>query len=89
MEYLHRHLSTEGTQMAEMHDKTLSVSNHSRNSKLHWDIDSHPSEQPASKKNLQTINAGEGVEKKESSYIVGVNVNLRSQYKQYVNSLKK
>ena len=26
-------------------------------------------------RNLQTINAGEGVEKRESSYIVGGNVN--------------
>ena len=28
-----------------------------------------------SSKNLQTINAGEGVEKREPSYIVGGNVN--------------
>ena len=36
-----------------------------------------------------TNNAGEGVEKKESSYTVGGNVNRRSQYEQYVNSFKK
>ena len=36
------------------------------------------------KKNLQTINAGEGVEKREASYIVGENVNWYSYYgKQY------
>ena len=29
------------------------------------------------KKNLQTINAGEGVESRESSYIVDGNVNLK------------
>ena len=31
-------------------------------------------------KSLQTINAGEGVEKKESSYTVGENVNWYSHY---------
>ena len=43
-------------------------------SKLQWDITSHWSEQPSSK-NLQTINAGEGVEKRECSYTVGGNAN--------------
>ena len=39
------------------------------------------------KKNLQTINAGEGVEKREASYIVGENVNWYSYYgKQYGGS---
>ena len=28
-----------------------------------------------SDKNLQTVNAGEGVEERESSYTIGVNVN--------------
>ena len=43
-------------------------------SKLQWDSSSHQSEWPSSK-NLQTINAGEGVEKREPSYIVSGNVN--------------
>ena len=34
------------------------------------------------KKNLQTINAGEGVESRESSYIVDGNVNLKKKKKQ-------
>ena len=38
------------------------------------DIISQQSEWPSSK-NLQTINAGEGVEKREPSYTVGGNVN--------------
>ena len=39
------------------------------------------------KKNLQTINAGEGVEKREASYLVGENVNWYSYYgKQYGGS---
>ena len=43
-------------------------------SKLQWDITSHWSEWP-SLQNLQTINATEGVEKKEPSCPVGGNVN--------------
>ena len=41
------------------------------------------------KKNIETINAGEGVEKREPSYTVGRNVNWYSHYgKQYEGSLK-
>ena len=41
------------------------------------------------KKNLQTINAGEGVEKREPSYTVGGNVNWYSHYgEQYEGLLK-
>ena len=40
--------------------------------------------------NLQTINAGEGVEKREPSYTVGGNVNWYNHYgDQYVGSLEK
>ena len=40
-------------------------------------------------KNLQTINAGEGVEKREPSYTVGGNVNWYSHYgEQYGHSLE-
>ena len=49
---------------------------------------SHWSEWPSSK-NPQTINAGEGVEKREPSYTVGGNVNWCSHYgEQYGGSLK-
>ena len=41
--------------------------------KLPWGTTSHQSEQPSSK-SLQRINAGDGMEKKESSYTVGRNV---------------
>ena len=58
-------------------------------SKLQWDITSHWSEWLSSK-SLQTINAGEGVEKREHSYTVGRNVNWYSHYgKQYGSSLKQ
>ena len=52
-------------------------------------IISHRSEWPPSKC-LQTINAGEGVEKKEPSYTVGGNANWYSHYgEQCGDSLKK
>ena len=57
--------------------------------KLQWDITSHKSEWPSSK-NLQTINAGEGVEKRERSCTVGGNVNWYSHYgRWYGDSFKK
>ena len=57
-------------------------------SKLQWAITSHQSEWPLSKKST-TINAGEGVEKREPSCIVGGNVHWYSHYgEQYGGSLK-
>ena len=47
-------------------------------SKLQWGIASHGSEQP-SFKSSQITNAGEGVDKKESSYTVDGNVSWHSQ----------
>ena len=46
-------------------------------SKLQWDVTSHQSEWP-SWESLQTINAGEGVEKRQCSCTVGGNVNQYS-----------
>ena len=42
-----------------------------------------------SSKSLQIINAGEGVQKRESSYTVGGKVNLCSYYRKQYGSLKK
>ena len=57
-------------------------------SKPQWGISSQLSELPSSK-SLQTINAGEGVEKRESSYTVGRNANWYSHYgEQCGDSLK-
>ena len=44
-----------------------------------WEITSHQSEWPSSK-SLQTINAGEGVEKRKSSCTVGGNINWYNHY---------
>ena len=58
-------------------------------SKLQCDITSYWSEWPSSK-NLQTINAGEGVEKKEPSCTAGGKINCHSHYEeQYRDLLKK
>ena len=52
-------------------------------------ITSYPSEWPSSKI-LYIINAGEGMQKKQPSYIVGRNVNWYSHYReQYGSSIKK
>ena len=40
-------------------------------------------------KNLQTVNAGEGVEKREPSYTVGENVNWYSHYGEQHGSSSK
>ena len=62
---------------------------HQDKSKQQWDITSHQSEWPSSKR-LQTINAGESVEKREISCTVGGNVNRYSHYwRRYGDSLKK
>ena len=56
--------------------------------KLQWDITPHLLAWPSSK-SLQTINAGEGMEKREPSCTVGGNVNWYSHYgRQYGDSLK-
>ena len=48
-------------------------------SKLQGGINSHQSEWPSSK-SLQTINAGEDVEKREHSCTIGGNINWYSHY---------
>ena len=48
-----------------------------------------PDKDEAESKSLQTINAGEGMEKREKSCTVGGNVNWYSHYeRQYRDSLK-
>ena len=72
-------------------EKRLNITNYQKNANPNykWDITSHQSQWPSSK-GLQTINTEEGVEKRESSYTAGGNVNWCSHYgKQNGDSLKK
>ena len=56
----------------ETHEKMLNITNHKRNADQNYNITSHQSEWPSSKC-LQTINAGEGVERREPTYmLVGI-----------------
>ena len=59
------------------------------NANQNYEISSHISQNGHHQKNPQTINAGEGVERKEPSYTVGGNVNWYRHYgEQYGTSLK-
>ena len=68
----------------------LNIAHYQRNaSKNYNETLPHTGQNDHHKKNLQTINAGEGVEKREPSCTIGGNANRYSHYgEQYGDSLK-
>ena len=67
----------------------LNITHYQRNANQNHNKVPSQDGQSGYQKNLQTINAGEGVEKKTTSYTVGGNANQYSNYgKQCGNSLK-
>jgi len=69
--------------------REMQIKTTKKKKKSYNEVLSQTSQNDHHQKNLQTISAGEGVEKRETSYTVSVNVNWYSYYEQqYGDALK-
>ena len=60
----------------QTHEKKLNITHYQRNVKQnHNEAPSHAGQNGCHQKSLQTINGGEGVEKREPTYTIGGNAN--------------
>ena len=65
----------------QTHEKMLNITSYQRNANQNYtEVSPHTGQNGRHQKNLQTVNAGEGVEKREPSCTVGGNVNWYSHY---------
>ena len=80
-----RHMDGQQTQ-----EKMLNITKYQRNANKNYnEVSPHTSHNGHHQKSLPTVNAREGVEKRELSYTVGENINWYSHYgEQYEGSLK-
>ena len=68
------------TDSRKAYEKMFNINNYQRNVNQNYNEVSHTGQNGHHQKNLQTINAGEGVEKRELSFIVSGYVNWYSNY---------
>ena len=69
-------LQRRDTDGQQMHENMLNITNHQRNANQnHNEVSPHTGQNGHHQRNLQTINAGEGVEKREPTCTLGGNVN--------------
>ena len=65
----------------EEHEKTLNITKYQRNTNQNYnEVSVHTSQNGHDQKNLQTLNAGEGVKKREALNFVGETVYWQSHY---------
>ena len=85
-----RFLQRRHTDGQEAHENILNITNYQRNANQnYYEVSPHTSQNGHHQKNLQTINAGKGVEKREPYYTVGGNVNWQSHYGELYEGFSK